>query len=281
MAAAGILGYMVLRLRPLKDTPPLAAVLSMSAMYIGCLMCVLWTIQTCVPGQGGIYLYLFPVNCILIAIKVIRNLLGQWQEQHEQMGENARETDRGRIDALLQDSRNWPWLAFLFMLPMLGILIMVLTLFGQKPDSVIKAWTETSQWNLSRRVSPQNLVYDEHYLCTVAAGGHPAVVRPTRMGVRHGHPVIVNRQLCVANAFEQILMERVPAVHGLVRRIYDRYGFPLARHIKAPLAADMVYVLMKPLEWMFLSVIYLCDARPENRISLQYIEFPEHFTDLF
>ncbi len=197
------------------------------------------------------------------------------------MGENARETDRGRIDALLQDSRNWPWLAFLFMLPMLGILVMVLTLFGQKPDSVIKAWTETSQWNLSRRVSPQNLVYDEHYLCTVAAGGHPAVVRPTRMGVRHGHPVIVNRQLCVANAFEQILMERVPAVHGLVRRIYDRYGFPLARHIKAPLAADMVYVLMKPLEWMFLSVIYLCDARPENRISQQYIEFPEHFTDLF
>ena len=60
-------------------------------------MCVLWTIQTCVPGQGGIYLYLFPVNCILIAIKVIRNLLGQWQEQHEQMGENARETDRGRM----------------------------------------------------------------------------------------------------------------------------------------------------------------------------------------
>ena len=58
-------------------------------------------------------------------------------------------------------------------------------------------------------------------------------------------------------------------------------GSPLARHIKAPLAADMVYVLMKPLEWMFLSVIYLCDARPENRISLQYIEFPEHFTDLF
>ena len=281
MAAAGILGYMVLRLRPLKDTPPLAAVLSMSAMYIGCLMCVLWTIQTCVPGRGGIYLYLFPVNCILIAIKVIRNLLGQWQEQHEEMGENARETDCGRMDALLQDSRNWPWLAFLFMLPMLGILIMVLTLFGQKPDSVIKAWTETSQWNLSRRVSPQNLVYDEHYLCTVAAGGHPAVVRPTRMGVRHGHPVIVNRQLCVANAFEQILMERVPAVHGLIRRIYDRYGFPLARHIKAPLAADMVYVLMKPLEWMFLAVIYLCDVRPENRIALQYIEFPEHFTDLF
>lgn len=43
----------------------------------------------------------------------------------------------------------------------------------------------------------------------------------------------------------------------------------------------MVYVLMKPLEWMFLAVIYLCDVRPENRIALQYIEFPEHFPDLF
>ena len=28
---------------------------------------------------------------------------------------------------------------------------------------------------------------------------------------------------------------------------------------------------MKPLEWIFLIVIYLFDANPENRIAIQYL----------
>jgi len=28
---------------------------------------------------------------------------------------------------------------------------------------------------------------------------------------------------------------------------------------------------MKPLEWIFLIVLYSCDSNPENRISTQYI----------
>ena len=277
MAGIGIVGYIILRMVPLKELPPLVTVLSMSAMYIGCLMCILWTVQTCVPDRGGIYLFLFPVNCVLIAVKVIRRLLWQWQELHpkEAEGSALERLEGGAVtgcfQTILHDSGNWPWLALIFMLPLLGILIMILTLFGQKPDSIIKAWTQTSQWSLSQKVSPQNLAFDEHYLCTVAAGGHPEVVRPTRLGVRHGHQVIVNRQLCVANAFEQILMERMPRFHRLVRRLYDRYGFPLARHIRTRQAADTVYILMKPLEWLFLAVIYLCDVHPEDRIAMQYI----------
>lgn len=276
MAGIGILGYIILRMVPLKEMPPLVTVLSMSAMYIGCLICILWTVQTCMPGRGGIYLYLFPVNCVLIAIKVIRRLLWQWQDLHpEEESDREEETTgkgvMGRFRSILQDSGNWPWLAFLFMLPLLGVIIMILTLFGQKPDSVIRAWTETSQWSLSQKASPQNLIYDEHYLCTAAAGGHQSVVHPIRLGVRHGRQVIVNRQMCVANAFEQILMERMPRLHGLVRGVYDKYGFPLARLIKTRLAADMVYILMKPLEWAFLGVVYLCDVHPEDRIAMQYI----------
>ena len=167
-------------------------------------------------------------------------------------------------------SEYWPVAAFLLMWPLLGILIAVLILFGQAPDSVIKAWTETSDWNLSQKVSPQNIYYDEHYLCTVAAGGHEKVVRPLRLGVRHGHQVIVNRQLCVANAFEQILEERTPKFHRVVRDFYDKYGFPVAKLIHSKYVADLIYILMKPLEWVFLFVIYMCDAYPENRIALQY-----------
>lgn len=51
-------------------------------------------------------------------------------------------------------------------------------LFGQAPDSVVKAWTETGEWALPAKEAPQNIYYDEHYLCTVAAGGHRRVVKP-------------------------------------------------------------------------------------------------------
>lgn len=180
------------------------------------------------------------------------------------------------LNEKLRRSAVWPAAAFLLMWPLLGIIICILLLFGQQPDSVIRAWTETSDWNLSLQTAPQNIYYDEHYLCTVAAGGHRRVVKPIRMGVRHGHPVIVNRQLCVANAFEQILEERVPELHRRIRSFYDRYGFPIAKLIRSPYAADVVYFIMKPLEWLFLLVIYAVDVKPENRIAVQYME-PLHF----
>ena len=35
--------------------------------------------------------------------------------------------------------------------------------------------------------------------------------------------------------------------------------------------ADITYLIMKPLEWIFLIVLYLFDEKPENRIATQYI----------
>lgn len=34
--------------------------------------------------------------------------------------------------------------------------------------------------------------------------------------------------------------------------------------------SNITYVLMKPLEWCFLLVLYSVDKRPEDRIALQY-----------
>ena len=62
-----------------------------------------------------------------------------------------------------------------------------------------------------------------------------------------------------------------PRLHRNVRRFYDTYGFPLAGAIRSPWASDAVYAAMKPLEWVFLAVIYLTDPRPEDRIFMQYI----------
>ncbi len=134
-------------------------------------------------------------------------------------------------------------------------------MFGQAPDSVIKAFTETSEWNLSTKLPAQSLESNGHYLCTVAAGGHKEIVKPIRLGRRGGKYIVVNRQLCIENAFEQIIEEKTPKFHYVVRSFYDKYGYPVAKHINSKYTADFVYFLMKPLEWIFLIVIYLFDNK--------------------
>ena len=48
------------------------------------------------------------------------------------------------------------------------------------------------------------------------------------------------------------------------------YGFPIAKLIRSPWIADGIYLLMKPLEWLFLAVLYAVDLHPEDRIAVQY-----------
>ncbi|MDO5035010.1 MAG: hypothetical protein Q4E01_06485, partial [Actinomycetaceae bacterium] len=55
-----------------------------------------------------------------------------------------------------------------------------------------------------------------------------------------------------------------------VHHIHDKYGFPIARLIRTKFVADLVWILMKPAEWIFLSVIYATDTHPEDRIAVQY-----------
>lgn len=301
------IGYAVLNFIPLKKLPPLVIVLSFSALYIGVIEAVLWAVQ--ISGvrilrlSGEKMLVLYPVNCVLVICKLMQCKMREWAEwQVEVAGQSGQETEAagqgGRIAEktgqgeqtpgtagqggrtakflsrcrrLLMKSSNWPAAALVLMLPLFSILTVLLVLFGQQPDAAVRAWTETSDWALSMRNAPQNLYMDEHYLCTVAAGGHRKIVKPLRMGERHGHAVIVNRQLCVANAFEQLLEERTPRFHRHLRHFYDTCGFPVARLIRSPYAADAVYVIMKPLEWLFLVILYLCDVRPENRIAVQYL----------
>lgn len=269
IAVIGIVGYLLLNFIPLKKMPPLIIVTSISAMYLGIFECIVWMIQ--VWALDYIFMILLPLNCIIIAIKVIKTKIDEWNQIQDEENRTYQYTLFNRMNQRLVNSKKWPMMAFLMMWPLLGILICILVLFGQQPDSIIKAWTETSDWNLSQRIAPQNVQFDEHYLCTVAAGGHPKVVKPLRLGMRHGHQVIVNRQLCVANAFEQILEEKIPVLHKHIRNFYDTYGYPISRKIRSSYMADLIYFLMKPLEWFFLIVIYFCDIKPENRIAIQYM----------
>ena len=267
-----ILGYLVLRFAKINNLSPLVLVLAMSALYIGAIVAGLWIGQVFKIDAKNLILILFPLNVIVIFIKVIKDVIIKWNAEYK---DNKRVLKDNKLinlcNKILNNALNWPWLALVFMVPLLGILIGVLAVFGQAPDSVIKAFTETSEWNLSTKLPAQSLESNGHYLCTVAAGGHKEIVKPIRLGRRGGKYIVVNRQLCIANAFEQIIEEKAPKFHYLVRSFYDKYGYPVAKHINSKYTADFVYFLMKPLEWIFLIVIYLFDNKPENRIAIQYL----------
>lgn len=272
LAVIGICGYLFLSAAPIRKVPPLVSVCAIAAMYLGMAECILWILQIFQWDIFMIYLCLFPLNCIILGAKTVRYKIWEWKSDQSIEELELQNQYLSWLNRSLLKAEHWPLAAFLLMWPLLGIIICILILFGQQPDRIIRAWTETSDWNLSVKEALPNVYYDEHYLCTVAAGGHPKIVKPIRMGSRHGHRVVVNRQLCIANAFEQILEERTPCFHRHLRRFYDTYGFPVARMIRSPYAADIIYLMMKPLEWLFLIVLYSCDVKPENRIAVQYME---------
>lgn len=267
-------GCLVLRVVPLRKQPPLLTVLSLATLYPGMALCVVFDLQ--IWGLDNLFLMLLPLNLVLIWLKVIKETVWEWKRVHPADDETQFGGKKWllTLNRLLCRACGLPVAALVLAVPLLGVVIGILTLCGQTPDAVIQAWTQTADWTFSQQTAPPNVMMDEHYLCTVAAGGHRRMVKPLRTGRRHGHEVIVNRQLCVANAFEQLLEERTPRLHRAVRGIYDRCGYPVARHIRTKAAADIVYFLMKPLEWLFLAVLYLCDVRPENRIAVQYPHAP-------
>ena len=269
LAALTLLALIIYSYRDANSLSPLANVFCISGILGGVVLLLVFDNQLQVASFHTFFLLIYSFHLLWVRIK-------EWQQDRTEISYENRLLQW--LHRLLNKSRNWPWLAVLIAFPTLALVVLVLMLFGQQPDSMIKAWTNTADWAFSQKIPPQNLIIDEHYLCTVAAGGHENVVKPQRMGVRHGHPVVVNRQLCIANAFEQVLEEKTPRFHRFLRRNYDRYGYPFAKHIKKKWAMDLIYYLMKPLEWLFLLVLYLVDRKPENRIAMQYIKpIPECF----
>ncbi|MEM1327971.1 MAG: DUF6688 family protein [Bacteroidota bacterium] len=160
-------------------------------------------------------------------------------------------------------------------LPVLIGLTFILLLFGQQPNSIILSFTQTYKHTFSQLDHEcLNVACGGHYLCSVAAKGHPKVVKPIRYGKRRGAWIICNRQLLIANAFEDLMMQHFPRAHRFIRRQYDRVGDVVHRYyywFEKAWLSDVIYYLMKPLEWLFLLVLYTFDRQPEDRIARQYL----------
>ena len=255
--------------------PPLAKVLAFVFIVIGIGISVSILVQILGNrpsdddgGSDGLQYVFAPAAYIIMSLMlIVRECFHEVEQASTRTFQNK---FLNEFNNFLAKAYMQPLFVVMLLVPALFVVMLVLILFGQEADAFQKAFTETTTWHFSEKDHPMYLDHNGHYLCTAAACGHTEVVKPIRWGSRHGKHIIVNRQLMVANAFEQVLEEKIPGIHRFVRHCYDRYGFPLSKHIVTPFRSDVVYLLMKPLEWMFVIVLYLAVLHPEKKIAKQY-----------
>lgn len=271
----GFVSLMILAFVTTTKLPPLLSAFLTSFTAIGLILFTILNIQLMKNADfyAKIMMFVYVLNLYLIAIRRIRlNIIGQVQKAEENQTQFRTKFGAG-LHKLMSKVSSMTALSFGLMIPIIVVCEILYIINGQGPDGFIKAFTDTADWTFSKQTPPPPKEHEGHYLCTVAAGGHEKVVKPQRYGIRRGQKIIVNRQLLVANAFEDLIQERCPKFHRAVRNFYDKHGYPVSKHITTKSRADIVYILMKPLELLFITTLYLFDKDPENRIAVQYSDY--------
>lgn len=221
----------------------------------------------------NIFTALYFFNVLLIAVRRIHfHIIGHVRLAKER-DTQFRSKFAEKLYGIISKISGMTALSFLLVFPACALLEIIFILTGQGSDGFIKAFTMTADWTFSTQIPPPPIEYEGHYLCTVAAGGHEKVVKPLRYGNRLGNKIIVNRQLLAANAFEDLIKVKLPRFHKAVRSFYDKHGYPVSRYITTRRRADFVYLIMKPLEFIFILTLYTFDTNPENRIAVQYSDY--------
>lgn len=255
---------------------PLSLVIFMIGLLLGSVVDVFVGIQLYkhdtssfegISCSGGL-LCLVPLFGLILAIYriviIVRSQIEESQTRH------FKNKFLEACNLFLNKKYSVPVWSLIFMLPAFVVITLILILFGQDVNSLVKVFTDTTTWTFSQKMHPPILTHEGHYLCTVAAKGNPNVVKPIRLGSRHGNTIIVNRQLQIANAFEELLSDYVPSIHRFIRKNYDKYGYNLSLKINSSKGSNITYVIMKPLEWFFLVCLYLFCQKPEQKIRKQY-----------
>lgn len=276
----GAIGLTILISVAAEKLPPLVSAFSVASVVLLNVVQIAFAIQISKNvidekmAVIGLLFYVYHFNIFILSVSAVRKQIKQQLEIYRQMNfpkEESRHSFTGWLYSKINRFSKYTILLFACLFFLIAILEIIFILVGQGADAPIKAFTDTADWTFSQQIPPPPLEYDGHYLCTVAAGGHTKIVKPLRYGTRRGTTIIVNRQLCIANAFEDYIQEKLPRFHKFIRGVYDKYGYPVSKHITTPARADVVYFIMKPLEWIFLVFLYLFDVKPEQRISRQYL----------
>ncbi|MRX76569.1 hypothetical protein GJU39_10740 [Pedobacter petrophilus] len=255
----------------INQLPPLLFVLALVFLIIGMVISFVVILQLS-GGVGGkgveIIMIPLPVCYLLISILLLLKITCNQAEV------SATRTYQNKflnyINTKMAESNLQPIYVLVLLIPVFALIVAILMVFGQDYNSITKVFTETATWNFSQKTHPPALEHRGHYLCTVAVCGDAKVVTPLRLGKRYGQEIVVNRQLLIANAFEELIQESAPGLHKIIRNAYDKYGYPLSKKITTPESSNLVYRLMKPLEYLFLVVLYLFVVKPEEKINKQY-----------
>ena len=263
-----------------RELPPLLLTLCMVFLMIGIGISIAVMVhlsggydESYIPGTDFRQYRVFSAACIYPLMNIILAivLINRTVKQEADAAANRLYKNEflNRLNMFI--ARKPAWVALILLLPVFTIITLILLLFGQETNSIVKTFTETTTWLFSQQTHPPLIGHKGHYLCTTAACGHPKVVKPVRLGKRHGNEIIVNRQLMIANAYEEMISDYAPALHRFIRRLYDKYGYPLSKHINTPFRSDIIYLMMKPLEYFFLINLYLFCIHPERKINKQYL----------
>lgn len=254
---------------------PIVEVVTNCFLLIGLILNIFVAIQ--ISTEVGLFFWL-PGNVpiiLLLLLVLVKNqkLLLEYLQQQKVEHQGLIQKIALRL-LLLPPVFKMP-LLILLSVPLTIMIVLLLLLVGQQPNSMIRAFTDTYRHGFSTLdYMCDNVNCGGHYLCSVAAKGHRGIVKPKRLGERNGEVIICNRQLLIANAFEELLEEYAPSLHGFIRKNYNKVGNLIHRYyyvFNKPLVSDVIYILMKPLEWIFLLVLYTLDKNPENRIAVQYL----------
>lgn len=96
------------------------------------------------------------------------------------------------------------------------------------------------------------------FVVSAAAKGHPKLVK-SWIHPNIGKPV--NRQWYTFKHFETLISVYFPKIHHILRYVYNRVGPFVAKRIHYTWQADLIYLLLKPLEWLITFIFKLVNYR--------------------
>jgi hypothetical protein len=93
------------------------------------------------------------------------------------------------------------------------------------------------------------------YIVTAASYGHKSIVKPLYQTQHKDKLISVNQQLLTLWRFEQVWKSSFPLSHKCFRAAYNRTGPLIARQIRFKFMADIIYLMIKPVEWLAFLIV--------------------------